>query len=843
MSRTLLVLVLLCACDGSAPVDGGMADAGMDDAGPVVPASTDHCTFVAVPPTGNAGGTVATGTLMAGTAEANLHVPLGASLAAYTSRAEGAGAQGFVQTDEDGRHTYLAQSFSPSIGIETIPRIRALALAAGGETVVILKIDLASSYQGFVHDVEAALGPEFSGKVMVASSHTHNSFGNYSGHSALAVGFGRWRSSVYTPIIEQLTAAARAAIDAMEPARIGFAYNGNFDPEDRVNRDRRGENDELAGGSFDDHHLYVIRVDRESDGTPMAMIPVFGMHGTLHDAINAIVSTDSTGGLERVLEEEFDSPVLVMHLQGAGGDVSPAGQGSIECGDAEVCTDFAKPETIGIFGRDEIMAAFTEAGEDMQTSIEIEMLTRTIPLGPDWNTFTIRDGALGYAPFDVNRDADNIVYDANGDLVSPIDEFNAPFGAALCSPTRRALMTRAQMPNTEDSPYSYRGCNRLEEVDLIFERLIDIELEEPPVCETTRTTVSALRLGDHMIATLPGEPVTLLVDHMRTLSPMPVERTIVVGYAQNHDGYLLGPEDWLSGGYEPEIVFWGPLVGEYIVEQSAAVMALAATAEREDGNAGGVERVQMPLPSDDFPVDVLDETPGTVPAALPAYILTRLLREIDRVQPEPTIERLESAYFTWIGEDPMEGTPRVFLQREDAGVFADVERRSGRVVQDGDLILTWTPNPIEPVAGTPRNHYYTVEFQAVPPLGTAPLSDRAGLPLGRYRFRIEGTGYELTSDPFEVVPATLTLTAIDGPGPDLNVRVEYTVPYGFRLLRLGSPSNGQVLMPGGAASVDADGTVTAITASDTGVVTVANGASATTITITDAFGNTGTLSP
>lgn len=843
MSRTLLVLVALVACDGGTPVDAGMADAGMNDAGPVVPASTDHCTYVDSPPTGGAGGTVTSGALMAGTAETFLDVPLGASLAAYTARAEGAGAQGFVDIPEDDRNTYLAQSFAPSIGIETIPRIRALALSAGGETVVILKIDLATSYQGFVNDVEAMLGPEFSGKVIVATSHTHNSFGNYSGHSALAVGFGMWRSSVYNPMIAQMAGTARAAIEAMEPARIGFAYDGAFDQDDRVNRDRRGENNELAGGSFDDHHLFVIRVDRE-DGTPMALVPVFGMHGTLHDAVNAIISTDSTGGLERVLEEEFDSPVLVMHMQGAGGDVSPAGQGSIDCGGADVCTDFAKPETIGHFGRDEIMAAFDAAGAAMQSSLEIEMLTRTIPLGPDWETFTIRDGELEYAPFDVNYEPDGVVYDGAGNLVSPIDEFNAPYGAALCSPTRRALNSRAQMPGTENSEYTYRGCNRLEEIDIFFERLIDVVLEEPPLCETTRTTVTALRLGDHVMATLPGEPVTLLVEDLRTMSPVPPENTIVVGYAQNHDGYLLGPEDWLSGGYEPEISFWGPLVGEYIAEQSAALMALVMTPEREDGNAGGAQRVASPMGEDMFPRDVLDQDPGTVPAALPAYILTRLLRPVSSAQPAPQVERLQSVYFTWIGEDPMDGTPRIFLEREQPdGSFLPVTRRSGRAVQDGDMILTWTPDPIEPVAGTPRNHYYTVEFQAVSPLGTGPLADRAGLPLGNYRFRIDGTGYEVASDPFEVVEAELSLTSAAA-GADLRVTAGYDVPYGFRLLTMNGGSNGLVLLRGATltAVVDGGGAQT-LTADGEGVITIPGAASAASVVVTDAFGNTATIAP
>ena len=269
-------------------------------------------------------------------------------------------------------------------------------------------------------------------------------------------------------------------------------------------------------------------------------------------------------------------------------------------------------------------------------------------------------------------------------------------------------------------------------------------------------------MGEWMLATLPGEPVTQLASYLRTLSPMPEDHTIVVGYSQDHTGYLLRPEDWLLGGYEPTVTFWGPLEAELIVEQSAALMPLATTSEREDGNADGIAHVRSPSYQDDFPTsDAPGSIPvGTIPDSLPSYIFTRLLRPITEVQPASTVPRFESVFFTWVGEDPLSGTPRVVLQQRDpdTGTWADVARRSGRLVQDGAIVLTWTPDPIENPMGGPRIHYYTVEMQAVTPMGMPgldTLADRAGLPLGDYRFRVEGTSYELTSEPFTVQAAEL----------------------------------------------------------------------------------------
>lgn len=842
---------LALGCDPGMPmVDGGFPDAGMADAGPFEPASTEHCTYEAAPPTGGAGGTVTSGTLSAGVAEGYLDLPLGTAVGSYTARAESFGYQGFVPRPDD-RRTLLANAFAPSVGIETIPRIRALALQSGGETVIIMKIDLSLSYQGFVHDVEAALGPEYSGKVIIATSHSHSSFGNYTGHSGMKVGFGDLRGTVYGAIIDQLTRVAREAIDALQPAQIGITLQAGFDPTNRVNSDRRSENDELAGGSFDDDQLFMIRVDA-TDGTPLAALPVFGMHGIVQDADNTLISTDAPGAVERVLEESFDSEVLVMHLQGAGGDVSPRGMGATDCSGADVCTDFARAETVGQFALAEIRAAWEAAGASMSTDVELEMLTRTVPLGPDWRTFTIRDGALEYAEFNGIRYADGEVYDSSGNLISPIDEFNAPHGAALCGAgdDLGLRIARAQLRGTDTlREYSYYNCLKVDQIVNVLSTIVDVPFEPTPLCETTTTTFSALRINDWMIGTLPGEPVTLLRDHLQELSPMPADHTIVVGYAQDHGGYLLRPEDWLSGGYEPSISFWGPLEGEYIAEQVAALMELATTPEREDGNAGGVAHPAVPRVTDDLPVDDAPMA-GTVPATMPEYLLAHRFQTLTSVQPAATVERLENVFFTWIGDDPVRGTARVTIERETGpDTWETVVRRSGRPVMDGDLLITWTPNPILQEAGVPRTHYYTVELQVASPMGMPgleSLAGRRGMPLGRYRFRVTHPGYELTSDPFEVVPATLD-AAVEMAGADARVTLSFEQPAGYRLLDMdGAQSNHAV--PIRSAAIEAVVTPgsgparTEMLATDEdGVVTVP-GAAGATVTLTDEYGNSATLS-
>jgi len=50
----------------------------------------------------------------------------------------------------------------------------------------------------------------------------------------------------------------------------------------------------------------------------------------------------------------------------------------------------------------------------------------------------------------------------------------------------------------------------------------------------------------------------------------------------DHEGYLLTVDDWLLAGYESAITWWGPLQGEYLLEQMLDVLVLAGSPVKED---------------------------------------------------------------------------------------------------------------------------------------------------------------------------------------------------------------------------------------------------------------------
>ena len=831
--RALLILCLVAACgdDGNKP---------SPDAGVV---TTDKCDYVPMNPTARAGGTVTAAQLQAGAAEQILDVPVGTALGGYTARAGFLGAAGVVDT----RKIKIASTFNPSIGRTTAPRVKAVALTAGDETVVILKVDMIYVYEGMLFDLEQRLGPDFAGKVIITSSHSHSAWAQQYYGGPLQLGGGIFRELVYGRFLDAFEATARAALAARRDAKIGFFFDGNFDPTNQVNHDRRSENDMLPGGNVKDNHFYMIRIDG-TDDAPIAAIPVFGEHGTLNDENNPLASADAPGALERVMQEQFSSQVVVMHLQSAGGDNSPSGHGGIDCNvkpgkASDPCLNWAQEEGHGRAAASILMSAWTAAGTNMQASVEMEMVSRSIEVGPKPETFTIRGGALAYAPFDLTKTPDGKVYDADGStLLSPIDEFNAPVGAALCE-TDTAMFPAAEIDGTQGlAPYG--SCLRLDAAGDILGPIFQTDFgvdETSPVCEETRTTISALRINDYVFGTMPGELTVMLATYMRTMSPVAADHTVLLGYSQGHMGYLLRPEDWMEGGYEPSVTFWGPLAAEYVGEKLIDLMGLVMTPEREDGTTAGTTRVAVPTVDDGLAIDNPAPNAGTIPTTVPVETWARTGTPA-QAQPDAQIPRIAGiASFVFIGDDPQVQTPKVTLQYEvTAGVYADVTRKSGRDVEDQEIVIAYTPSPLQRGAG-PQTHIWVAEWQAVPWLGSADgdtLDMRGNVKLGNYRFHVVGTTWTLDSSPFQVVAGGLAVTAARA--TTINVTVRWYAPKGWRLMDMDLLSNQPIPVKSQAVKVELLNATNAIVATYTtttdaaGNVAVADVAGATQARVTDA---------
>ena len=833
LAATALLSLAACGDDSPTTPDGGV--------------TTEHCEYEPLPSTANAGGTVTAGALMAGAAERMPDIPVGTALGGYTSRAAFLGDAPEIDT----REVAISGTFNASMGIELAPRVKAVALTAGGETVVMLKMDAIFVYEGMLYDLENRLGPEFHGKVLLGASHSHSAWAQFTGHAPLKLGAGELRDVVYTRFLDALEGAARDALAARQPAKLGVFTTTNFDPTDQITRDRRDENNMMPNGTKDDAIMAMLRIDSTA-GAPIAIVPIFGGHPTLNDDDNPFATADAVGALERQLGEQFDSKVVVMQLQSAGGDVSAVGHGSLDCTNhpgktSDPCFSWVSEEGHGRAAVPELMAAWTAAGTGMRDSLELEMITRSIETGPHPESFTIRDGAMSYAPFDLERTPDGVVGGSptGGSIDSPIDEFNAPVGAGLCE-TATPMFPAASIPGTE-GVLPYGSCLRLDVAGEILGPIFDVDFgvtETQPVCETTRTTVSVLRIGDYVLGTMPGELTTMLKRRVLELAPDP-DKTIIVGYAQGHVGYMLRPEDWVLGGYEPSVTFWGPLEAELIGEKLATLMPLALTPMREDGATDSATKVATRHMTDNLEKDDPAPMRGTVPATVPDQVWGRTGKPA-QAQPTASISRVSGiAQFVWIGDDPLTKTPRVTLQKKEGQTFADVTRRSGRLVEDGEIVLAYTPTPLQ--RSGPQTHYWVAEWQAVPWVGAPGLDGldaRGGVPTGSYRFHVEGAGWSLDSNEFAIVEGGLILTQATRTGGNVTVTTQWSAPKGWRLMDEQAKSNQPVPLRAQLVTMQlldvanqAVGAPVQVTTSAAGIATRSDVGGATQIRVTDRFGN------
>ena len=404
------------------------------------------------------------------------------------------------------------------------------------------------------------------------------------------------------------------------------------------------------------------------------------------------------------------------------------------------------------------------------------------------------------------------------------------------------------MPGT-DGLAPYASCLRIDLAAPVLGSLFHFDFMTDithPVCETTRTTISALRIGDYLIGTMPGELTVLLARYLRTKSPISADHTILVGYAQGHVGYMLRPEDWMLGGYEPSVTFWGPLEAEHIAEQAVALWPSVLGTTRADGSTP-TGRMSIPTNNDGLMIDDPAPEAGTVPATVPPDAWVRTGAPATS-QPPSTIPRVAGvATFVFYGDDPNVQTPHVTLQKKTTGnTFVDVTRNSGRVVDDLDLVRAYSPSPLQRGTG-PQHHIWAIDWQAVPWLGAPGLDDmthRAAVPLGDYRFHVDGKGWSLDSAPFTVVAGGLAITGAMVNGANLDVTTTLHAPKGWRLLDMTAPSNNHTPYGGQLLTLQRFttgnvplGTTVQATSDASGKVSIPNVAGTTSVSVTDAFGN------
>ena len=592
------------------------------------------------------------GPLLAGVAMGHVTGPVGASMAGYGGRTE-------VNT------TPWNDVLNGSSGFYGLGAAKAIALEVEGERLVLLKMPTMSSEasltDGVVTKLKELHGVDLQGRLLTGATHSHHNVARYWRlPPALAVvGADSPDEEIIDRLCTELAAVVKAALDDLGPAEWGTAKQDNWDAEDHIYRDRRGENDPTYGK---DPRLTLLAV-RRPDGAPMAAVLNFGMHGTVFDSDNELFTEDAPGGLEMKFEEHFfartGAPIFGMFIQSGGGDASPAGDHLNHPGPARI-------ELIGETAAPKLLALYDQI--EWRPAARLGVRSRRIDLSYD---------GLGYADY---------------------HEFEGPGGTPY---TWGGWQCKADgVPDDEDPATSSEGKPKnCTDIGALL-----TGLGEPlPHGEVHQMYMTVAALDDFYLVSLPGEPTNSVIQVLRAgLAERGVDG-MAFGYSQDHMLYLTHPDDWFQGGYEAEMSLWGPLAGPYLVGRQMELVEALQAGEGAPVWSEETPNLSLPKPF----------TPRAIEVSEDAGILL--------TDAPIGLERGETMRLAWGGGDPSLGAPQVVLQVDPGtGKFEDVAAPSGwpGAVLDNSryhMLTHYAPDPKPNGTVLPsRKHHWYVDFQ--PPL-------------------------------------------------------------------------------------------------------------------------------
>ena len=204
---------------------------------------------------------------------------------------------------------------------------RVLALDAGGARLYLIASDLCLFSPGFydsvMADLQKATGIDPK-QVLWSVTHSHAApeIGPPDMYKAL---LGR---SDHEPDLEYAQVATKLLIDAvaktrstLEPARIAF---GTGSAVANINRRAKDVDGSVSIGLNPegpvDRQIGLIRVTRH-DGSPLALVVNYAMHGTVMGGQNLKVSGDAPGVVAEYLEQQHGG--VALYINGAAGNIAP----------------------------------------------------------------------------------------------------------------------------------------------------------------------------------------------------------------------------------------------------------------------------------------------------------------------------------------------------------------------------------------------------------------------------------------------------------------------------------------------------------------------------------------
>jgi neutral ceramidase len=130
-----------------------------------------------------------------------------------------------------------------------------------------------------------------------------------------------WNRDYEKQVIDGAVQGIRTAKEKLEPARLSIGTGFSMANINRRAKDVDGSVSlGLNPDGPTDRQIGLLRFER-SDGSPIAVVANYAMHGTVMSGENLEISGDGPGVVESYVEEKFGAPVL--YVNGAAGNLAP----------------------------------------------------------------------------------------------------------------------------------------------------------------------------------------------------------------------------------------------------------------------------------------------------------------------------------------------------------------------------------------------------------------------------------------------------------------------------------------------------------------------------------------
>lgn len=582
------------------------------------------------------------GPLQAAVATTRIEVPVGASTGGYSRS----------KPDDDPGSRWSA-NFPSTKGVHTDATARTLALSNGLTRTALIRLDVCLITPSLRTRIRQKLdAANERASFIVQATHTHGHvarlfqpahLGNPSGPDFVALGMDTYDAELEDRVASEAAASVVEAFSTLTPVSVGVASVDGAE----LNADRRCENDSMYGPEFRDRLMTVVRFDAvDETGTPTRPLTAllhYSVHGTVMSGSSPFLTTDVTGAIELAASDTLGVPVVFS--QGTAGDVSPRGSPLGFEGTQQL-------EWAGRVGATLARTAFEQAkpgGAPKQgrlVHVDRGVLLSREALGYQRGEFP-EHGGIGCQVG--GRSCANVV---------------------LTPPEQGGLLCASVEPRPRD-----------------------------------RTPMTLLQVEDVAMVTLPGEPTAAMgVKVAAAMTPLGASTNLVLGYAQDHFGYLLEQDDFLRGGYEPTVSPWGWRMGQYLIDEAGRLVATKDAAQ---------EKPTAPTIADPV-VRAVEESD-----AAPVVVADTM-----------DLERARLVRFVFTGGEPGLGTPSVAVEREVNGAFVPVMASPTRALVNGPEVLRRyeaTPTVAAEPMVTKRRHAWTALWETLP-----------DTPTGRYRLVATG---------------------------------------------------------------------------------------------------------